>query len=62
MELQNFIDENHDYITKFKENSLYIRKYSLLDLILVKAKKDINYDYEKIPWIRYCRGVIINIK
>ena len=42
MELQNFIDENHDYITKFKENSLYIRKYSLLDLILVKAKKDIN--------------------
>ena len=62
MELQNFIDENHDYITKFKENSLYIRKYSLLDLILVKAKKNINYDYEKIPWIRYCRGVIINIK
>jgi len=62
MELQNFIDENHDYITKFKENSLYIRKYSLLDLILVKAKKDINYDYEKIPWIRYCRGVIINTK
>ena len=39
MELQSFVDNNHDYVDKFKENNLYTRKYSLLDLVLVKAKK-----------------------
>lgn len=60
MELQSFIDTNTDYINKFKENDLYIHKYSLLNLILVKAKNGKNYDYENNQWIRYCRGVIIN--
>ena len=62
MELQNFVDNNHDYVDKFKENNLYTRKYSLLDLVLVKAKRNVNYDYEANPWIRYCRGAIINTK
>lgn len=60
MELQTFINSNTDYITKFKENNLYIRKYSLLNLILVKAKRGVDYDYENNEWMRYCRGVIIN--
>tara|TARA_Y100001935_G_scaffold255657_1_gene270598 strand:+ start:3652 stop:4731 length:1080 start_codon:yes stop_codon:yes gene_type:complete len=60
MELQTFIDDNNDYVDKFKENNLYIRKYSLLKLILVKAKRGVNYDYENNVWMRYCRGAIIN--
>lgn len=62
MELQNFIDSNSDYQAKFKENKLYIRKYSLLNLILVKANRNTEYDYENNPWMRYCRGAIINTK
>ena len=60
MELQSFIDDNTDFLDKFKENNLYIRKYSLLKLILVKAKNGVTYNYDSHPWMRYCRGVIIN--
>ena len=60
MELQTFINGNTDYVSKFKENNLYVRKYSQLKLILVKAKRDVEYDYENNEWMRYCRGVIIN--
>ena len=54
MELQSFVDNNHDYVDKFKENNLYGRKYGLLNLVLVKAKRNVNYDYETNPWMRYC--------
>ena len=47
----SFIDDNTDYVSKFKENNLYIRKYSLLKLILVKAKRGVDYDYENNEWI-----------
>lgn len=60
MELQTFINDNKDYVDKFKENNLYVRKYSLLKLILVKAKYGVDYDYENNVWMRYCRGAIIN--
>ena len=60
MELQTFVNQNTDYVNKFKEHDLYIRKYSLLNLILVKAKRNVEYDYENNEWMRYCRGVIIN--
>lgn len=60
MELQNFIDSNPDYLSKFKEYNFYIRKYSLLNLVLIKASNGKVYDYENNPWMRYCRGVIIN--
>lgn len=60
MELQSFIDGNTNYLETFKENNFFIRKYSLLKLILVKAKRGIEYDYENNVWMRYCRGAIIN--
>jgi len=60
MELQTFVNQNTDYVNKFKEHGLYIRKYSLLNLILVKAKGNVEYDYENNEWMRYCRGAIIN--
>lgn len=62
MELQSFIDGNTNYLEIFKENNFFIRKYSLLKLILVKAKRGIDYDYENNVWMRYCRGAIINIE
>ena len=60
MELQKLIDSNADYVNIFKENNFYIRRYSLLKLLLVKAKRGVHYDYENNEWLRYCRGVIIN--
>ena len=41
MELQTFVNQNTDYVNKFKEHGLYIRKYSLLNLILVKANGNV---------------------
>ena len=62
MELQSFIN-NHldDYINIFKEYKLYVRKYSQLGLLLVKMKWGSNYDLTNNPWMKYCRGVIIDI-
>lgn len=61
MELQRFIDDNEDYIFKFKENKMQVKKYTKLGLLLVKAYSNNDYDYEKNPWMRYCRGAIINM-
>tara|TARA_B100001094_G_scaffold121359_1_gene117050 strand:+ start:1032 stop:2111 length:1080 start_codon:yes stop_codon:yes gene_type:complete len=62
MELQNFINENEDYLRVFKEHKLYVRKYSQLDLALVKCYKNNKYEYDLHPWLKYCRGAIINTK
>ena len=65
MELQNFITENKEnkeYLNEFKKLKLYVRKYSLLNLALIKCYQNNNYDYDTYPWLRYCRGAIINIK
>lgn len=61
MELQNYI-QNKDYFQEFKNLKLNVRKYSKLGLMIVKTYKNNNYDYEKYPWMRYCRGAIINTK
>ena len=60
MELQNFIDKNDDYHSQFNEHKLYVRNYSRLGLLIVKAYRNNIYDYKNHPWIRYCRGTIIN--
>ena len=60
MELQKFIDENSDYLSQFKDYKLHVRKYSQLGLSIVKSYRNNNYNYEENPWLRYCRGVIIN--
>ena len=62
MELQKFINENENYLDKFKELKLIFRKYSKLGLIIVKTNRKNKYDYEKYPWIKYCRGIIIDIE
>ena len=60
MELQHFINENTNYSSLFKKYELKVKNYSQLGLMMVKAKYNFDYDYEKNPWMRYCRGVIIN--
>ena len=62
MDLQNFIDQNKvNYLELFKKENLYVRKYSKNGLALIKAKRDKEYNYEEHPWMRYCRGAIIDI-
>ena len=46
MELQNFIDKNDDYHSQFKEHKLYVRNYSRLGLLIVKAYRNNIYDYK----------------
>ena len=60
MELQTYIDNNEDYLSRFKEHKLYVRDYSKLGLAIIKAKRGQKYDYENEPWLTYCRGAIIN--
>ena len=62
MELQAFINTNSDYLSQFKEHKLYVRNYSKLGLSIVKGYRNNKYDYENHPWLRYCRGAIINTK
>lgn len=62
MELQNFINDNEDYIFKFKKNKMQVKNYSKLGLLLVKTYSNNEYDYKNNPWMRYCRGAIINTK
>lgn len=61
MELQNFINTTPEYIKEFKNLKLNVRKYSDMGLIIVKSYRNNKYDYEKYPWIRYCRGAVIDI-
>tara|TARA_Y100000996_G_scaffold391296_1_gene353168 strand:- start:1271 stop:2353 length:1083 start_codon:yes stop_codon:yes gene_type:complete len=60
MELQNFI-QNNDYISEFKKLKLSFRKYSKLGLLIVKTYQNNNCDYETYPWMKYCRGAVIDI-
>ena len=60
MELQNYILNTDSYLKDFKQKNLYVRTYSLLNLAIVKCKYNCEYDYTTYPWMRYCRGVVIN--
>ena len=62
MELQNFINENENYISIFKDKKLYVRKYSQLGLCIVNGYYNNKYDYENNEWMKYCRGAVIDIK
>ena len=62
MELQNYIVNTGDYLQSFKEKGLHVRKYSQLQLAIVKYHHDKNYDFDVNPWMRYCRGAVIDIK
>ena len=61
MELQSYITENTDYLSKFKEHKLYVRKNKQLGICIVKCHYDRTYDYKSNPWMKYCRGAVIDI-
>ena len=61
MELQKYINENSEYLTQFKEHKLYVRKYSKHGLCIIKMHYDKEYDIEMNPWMKYCRGAVIDI-
>ena len=62
MELQKFINENENFIQAFKDHKVFVRKYSKQGLVLVKCYRNNVYDYELHPWLKYCRGAIIDIE
>jgi hypothetical protein len=62
MDFQNFINKNNDYIQQLKNLNIIVKKYSHINLIIVKYKKNYNYDFLNFPWIKYCKGTIINTK
>jgi hypothetical protein len=63
MELQKFINENDDWITKMKSKGLKIRKYNKYNSILVSHyyDKPLDYTNDEDYWIMYCKGAVINI-
>jgi len=60
MELQNFITNTENYQQEFKKYNLNVKKHSKRKLLLVKYYKDKEYDFVENPWLRYCRGAVIN--
>lgn len=60
MELQSFITNTDNYIQELKKLNLYVQQHSKKKLALVKYHYDKSYDVDKYPFIKYCRGVIIN--
>ena len=58
--MQNYIIHTPEYVKEFKKHKLNVRTYSKMGLMIVKCYRNNNYDYENHPWIRYCRGAVID--
>jgi hypothetical protein len=58
MDIQTFINQNENYLVKFKELGLNIIKYNVLGLTLVKYKSNTNID----NFTKLFKSVIINQK
>ena len=61
MELQTFINNNNDYLSLFKKLNINFKKYSQLGLLIVSYKYNFNYDFDKYPFIKWCKGAIIRL-
>lgn len=61
MLLQEFINNNTDYTSQFRNLNLNFKRYSELGYLIVTYKYNFNYDYEKYPFIRECKGAIIRL-
>jgi len=60
MELQNFIDNNSDYIDLFKKNNLKVKKNKNNLILVTKRYNDNSIVKEDEYWKIYCRGSIID--
>ena len=61
MDLQTFINNNTDYLSKFRELKLKTKKYGDMGLYIITYKYNYDYDFNKYPYIKWCKGAIINI-
>ena len=56
MELQKFINDNHNYIEKLRDNDFVVKNNKSLCII--------KYNYNRTdfnePWMKYCKGTIID--
>ena len=60
MELQRFINDNTDYISKFRKLNLIVKTYTELNLAIITYKRNINYDFKNNSIIKWCKGAVIN--
>lgn len=60
MELQNYINDNDDYLKLLRKQNINVKINKSLNLALIKTNK--NKNYENTPWIKYCRGAIVDLK
>ena len=59
MEVQKWIEENlTDYLSKMKKLNLKVNTYN--GLTIVRSNRNREYDLESYPWIRFCRGLVID--
>lgn len=58
MEISQLI-QSGNYINEFKKHKVIFRKYPKLGLLIAKQKYGATYS-EDIPWLNYCRGLVIN--
>lgn len=61
MELQNYINNNSDYIQSFKDNNFKVRKYKKLIIVKNNYNDKLQYSEENNDyWKMYCRGAVID--
>jgi len=59
MELQKYIDNTDNYLQEIRNHKVYVQKNK--GLALFKLYRNNDYDYENNPWLRYCRGAIVDL-
>ena len=59
MELQEYIQKTDNYLQTFKDQKIYVQKNG--GLALLKMYRNRGYDFENNPWLRYCRGAIVDL-
>ena len=60
MELQKFIDDNNNYINRFKDEGFKVVRYKNLILVKNYYDKPLDFSSENDYWKMYCRGAIID--
>ena len=60
MELQNFINNNANYIQSFKDNNFKVKKHKNLIIVKNNYNDKLQYTCEEDYWKMYCRGAVID--
>ena len=60
MELQNFINNNANYIQSFKDNNFKVKKHKNLIIVKNNYNDKLQYTDDENYWKMYCRGAVID--